>query len=99
MSLQPVNHRRNATQFNTITVGGSKNNEAQKQLVNFSVRAQDFILKKGLAGAGSYHKNSQSTIDVEDIAIGIGNSGPHSNINNFLDESIVPSMKTLRTNF
>jgi hypothetical protein len=59
------------------------------------VRAQDFILKKGLHG--SHHKNSQSTIDVEDIAIGIGNSGPHSNINNFLDDSIGgPSTRSVR---
>ena len=39
MSLQPISHKRNTSQFNTIQVGGSGNTEAQKQLVNFSVRA------------------------------------------------------------
>ena len=37
-------------------------------------------------GMHSHHKNSQSTIDVDDIAIGVGNSGP--NMNNFLDETL-----------
>ena len=60
------------------------------------MRAQDFILKKGLNGNG-HHKNSQSTIDVEDIAIGIGANGPQRNMNNFLDESIGgPSTKSMR---
>ena len=44
----------------------------------------------------SNHKNSHSTIDVDDIAIGVGNSGP-TNFNNFLDETLGgPSTQSVR---
>jgi len=86
-TLRPIkgHHKRGAgsfDQFNTIngasSGGGGLIGDTQRQLVNFSVRAQEFILKKGL------HNNS--TIDVDDINVNIG-KGPEG-MDSYLDESI-----------
>ena len=48
-TLQPIEKHRMGSNntINTMASSSKRNNE--KQLVNFSVRAQDFILKKGLS--------------------------------------------------
>ena len=83
-------------QFNTISAPGTTREvlgNTQKQLVNFSVRAQDFILKKGLHDA--------STIDVDDINVNIGKASGDEGMNSFLDESIgdIKKSKAKKQNF
>ena len=88
-TLGPVkgHHRRGAgsfDQYNTINAtssgGGGLIDDTQRQLVNFSVRAQDFILKKGL--------HDSNTIDVDDINVNIGKGPGGEGIDSYLDESI-----------
>jgi hypothetical protein len=93
-TLQPRSQRRGASQYSTTQQTGPLTDN-QKTLVNFSVRAQDFILKKGLGQA----KMSAQTIDVDDIALGIGSRGPGRNYNNFLDESIEGGPSTQSVGF
>ena len=79
-------HKRGAgsfDQFNTIngssTGGGGLIGDTQRQLVQYSVRAQEFILKKGL--------HNTSTLNVDDINLNIG-KGPAEGMDSYLDESI-----------
>lgn len=100
-TLGPIKgqHRRGAgsfDQFNTISapgIGTSKRgglSDTQKQLVNFSVRAQDFILKKGMTDRNS------NTIDVDDININVGKGGPGDT--DWLNDSIGSIKKTKKIN-
>lgn len=64
----------------TTRAGPGELTSAKKDLVKFSVRAQNFILQKELA--------SKSTIGYDETsAIGIGKSGP-LNLDSYLDDSV-----------
>ena len=86
-TLQPIEKHRMGSNntINTMASSSKRNNE--KQLVNFSVRAQDFILKKGM------HNYSKS-IDMggdgnSSLPLGLGNFAPGSNneMSNYLDDT------------
>lgn len=85
-TLQPLDLKHRMASNNTIhtMASSTRKMDDKRELVKFSVRAQDFILKKGM------HKYSQS-IDVgnEGIPIGLGSYAPGSdpNMNNYLDDS------------
>ena len=61
------------------TLDGERRRD-QKELVQFSVRAQDYILKQGL-------KDYSNTIDGEgDLPLGVGNRG--GMLNNYLEDGL-----------
>ena len=63
-------------------INSKSNLTAQKQLVNFSVKAQNYLLKKELQSK-SILKNTEAGTS----AFGMGKSD-HKNLNSFLDETI-----------
>lgn len=89
MSLQPIDRvkYRNTSNHTIATMASSTKRANEKQLVEFSVRAQDYILKKGL------HNYSKS-IDAgsEGLPFGVGSygiKGPETN--NFLEDGPMPN--------
>ena len=82
-TLQPKENARYARDAQNLSSLHESFGTSQQQLVNFSVRAQDFILKKGMH---NYSKSIDFTAVKERSKI--GRHGPQdADLNNFLDIS------------
>lgn len=80
-TLHPVGTDRNSLHN---TIDGDIRRRDQKELVQFSVRAQDYILKQGL-------KDYSMTVDggEADLPLGVGNNyAGRGMMNNYLEDGV-----------